>query len=65
MKLVRPQWVRLKHKNGNFAAEFNPTNGVIRFVDRGGTVEYNLADQMVEARTATNAPIDTTATPPR
>ena len=65
MKMVRPQWVRLKHKNGNFAAEFDPIGGVIRFVDRGGTVEYNLAAQMVEARATANAPIDTTATPPR
>lgn len=44
------QWMRLTHKDGSFAGEFNVYTGVIRFVNRGGTVEYCLAARMYEAQ---------------
>lgn len=50
MNMVQPKWVRLLHKNGKFAAEFDETRGVVRFVDRGGTIEYDLAARMAEAQ---------------
>lgn len=49
-KMVRPQWVRLLHKNGQFAGEFDVIRGIIRFVSRGGTIEYDLAARMAEAQ---------------
>ena len=61
MKIVLPQWVRYTHKNGTFAFEFDATRGVIRCVDRGGTVEYDLAARIAEAQQAPNGEIDTTA----
>jgi hypothetical protein len=46
------QWMRLTHKDGSFAGEFNPFTGIIRFVNRGGTAEYGLAARMLEAQEA-------------
>ena len=48
-------WERLLHKNGKFAAEVNWEHGLIRFVDRGGTVEYNFAERMAKAVSAIGA----------
>lgn len=50
--MVRPKWVRLLHKNGQFAGEFDVMRGIIRFVSRGGTIEYDLAARMAEAQQA-------------
>lgn len=63
VKMVQPQWVRLLHKNGKFAGELNG-RGVIRFVDRGGTVEYDLPT-LLATIAQDNGEIDTTATPSR
>lgn len=49
-------WERLLHKNGKFAAEVNWEHGLIRFVDRGGTVEYNFAERMAKAVSALSHP---------
>lgn len=58
--MVRPQWERYTHKNGQFAFEFDPRRGVIRCVNRGGTIEYDLAARMAEVQ---NGEVDSTATP--
>lgn len=61
--MVRPTpiWERYLHKNGKFAFEFDATRGVIRCVDRGGTIEYDLAARMAEAQQNPNTAIDNTA----
>lgn len=40
--IIRPSYVRLLHKNGRFAGNFDVQRGVIQFVDRAGTIEYDL-----------------------
>lgn len=67
IKMVQPQvgtlWVRLLHQNGKFAGEFDAKRGVIRFVDRGGTITYDLAAEMDKVR-QDKAASDTTAITP-
>lgn len=40
--IIKPKYVRLLHKNGRFAGNFDIQRGVIQFVDRAGTIEYDL-----------------------
>lgn len=40
--IIKPTYVRLLHKNGRFAANFDYQRGIVQFVDRGGTIEYDL-----------------------
>ena len=41
--MVQPKWVRLVHKNGKFAGSYDVARDVVMFVDRGGTITYDLA----------------------
>ena len=41
--MVQPKWVRLVHKNGKFAGSYDAARDIIMFVDRQGTVTYDLA----------------------
>jgi hypothetical protein len=47
--MIKPTIVRLQHKGGAFAAEYDWQRGIIRFVDRGGTVDYDLV-QIAECK---------------
>lgn len=40
--IIEPRFTRLLHKNGRFAGNFDYKRGVIQFVDRAGTIEYDL-----------------------
>lgn len=64
VKMVRPQWKRFPHANGKFAFEFDALSGQIRCVDRGGTVVYDLAAEIEQARRQVNGTIDVVANVP-
>jgi hypothetical protein len=40
--MIKPTIIRLAHKDGSFAAEYDWQRGIIRFVQRRGTVDYDL-----------------------
>lgn len=49
--IIKPKYVRLLHRNGRFAADYDAQRGVIRFVDRAGTIEYDLVALAMQAQT--------------
>ena len=48
--IIKPKYVRLLHKNGRFAANFDVERGIVQFVDRGGTIEYDLVSLIEQAQ---------------
>lgn len=53
--IIKPESVRLTHKRGGFAAEYDWQRGIIRFVDRSGTIDYDLVKIAEEMRQAQEA----------
>ena len=39
---IRPKWIRLLKHDGHLGGIYDPQRGIIRFVSRDGTVEYDL-----------------------
>lgn len=39
---IKPTWKRLLKHDGHLGGLYDPTRGIIRFVSRDGTVEYDL-----------------------
>lgn len=51
--IIKSNSIRLTHKKGGFAAEYDWQRGIIRFVDRSGTIDYDLvkiAEEMQQAQ---------------
>lgn len=45
---VVPQWHRLTHANGGYAGSYDWQRNIIMFVNRGGTVYYDLSEICAE-----------------
>ena len=40
--MIRPRWTRLLKHDGHLGGLYDPQRGIIRFVSRNGTVDYDL-----------------------
>lgn len=41
--MIKPKWIRLLKHDGHLGGIYDPQRGIIRFVSRDGTVDYDLA----------------------
>lgn len=47
--IIRPKWVRLTKHDKHLGGLYDPLRGIIRFVSRDGTVDYDLVALAEEA----------------
>lgn len=40
--IIRPKWIRLEKMDGHLGGLYDPQRGIIRFISRAGTQEYDL-----------------------
>lgn len=39
---IKPKWIRLEKMDGHLGGLYDPTRGIIRFISRSGTQDYDL-----------------------